>query len=81
MNKKYSVGTLLQTRTSLEAKEIETRMPKTKLINTRIPDKEIVVLLEHIMSFGHDDVALLWNNKILFCMDIDLEHNFKILSV
>lgn len=53
---------------------------KTKYTKTIIKYKTMVILLEYCRDYRSEDICVLLNNKKIYVMDIDLEHDFKILT-
>lgn len=80
MNNKYPSGLLLETRAPIAGETIRFVGKKEALVGVLIPIRSCVILLEYIRDFRDEDISLLWDNKIIFCRGIDLEHHFKILA-
>lgn len=80
MNNKYPAGLLLETRKNMMGVTIKLKGKKEVLEHVTVPRHSCVILLEYIRSFKEEDVSFFWDNKIIFCTEVDLEHHFKILA-
>ena len=80
MNEKYPSGLLLEARTNIRGFTIKIKNKKEILEPITIPRHSCVIMLEYVRSFKEENISFLWDNKIIFCMEVDLEHHFRILA-
>lgn len=80
MNNNYPSGLLLETRTNIRGNFIKLKDNKQVLEPITVPRHRYVILLEYVRDFKEEYVSFLWDNKIIFCIEVDLEHHFKILA-
>jgi hypothetical protein len=76
MEHRYELGLLLEARKNLHAFYIVGQ----KVIKNIIPYKSCVTLLSCHYEHKTEDITVLYNGKIFYIINIDLEHDFRILS-
>lgn len=80
MNEKYDPGLLLEARTNIPGYIIKRLKDGERATPVAIPYKNCVILLEYVRAFKEEYISVLWDNKIVYITNLDLEHHFKILG-